>query len=216
VRRDAFVDAALRLMQSKGYEKMSVQDLLDELDVSRGAFYHYFESKQALLEAVVDRIADVALAALAPVVNDPDLPALPKLERFFGGIAQWKTERKALILELVNVWASDDNAIVREKVRHTMVDRVAPVLARIVKQGIAEEVFSADSPADTGRLLMTLMVGFQDGATELFLARQANKISFEAVERTIASYTRAFERILGAPAGSIHLIDDRILREWFG
>ena len=37
VRREAFVEAAQRLMQTKGYEQMSIQDLLDELDASRGA-----------------------------------------------------------------------------------------------------------------------------------------------------------------------------------
>ena len=51
VRREAFVDVAQRLMQTKGYEQMSIQDVLDELDASRGAFYHYFDSKTALLEA---------------------------------------------------------------------------------------------------------------------------------------------------------------------
>src|SRR2546430_3217796 len=51
VRKEAFIDAAQRLMQAKGYEQMSVQDVLDELGASRGAFYHYFDSKQALLEA---------------------------------------------------------------------------------------------------------------------------------------------------------------------
>ena len=62
VRREAFVDAALRLMQAKGYEQMSVQDVLDELGASRGAFYHYFDSKTALLEAAVTRVVDAALA----------------------------------------------------------------------------------------------------------------------------------------------------------
>ena len=54
VRREAFVEAAQRLMQSRGYQQMSIQDVLDELQASRGAFYHYFDSKQALLEAVID------------------------------------------------------------------------------------------------------------------------------------------------------------------
>ena len=58
VRRDAFVDAAQRLIQAKGYEEMSIQDVLDELGASRGAFYHYFDSKAALLEAVVERMVD--------------------------------------------------------------------------------------------------------------------------------------------------------------
>ena len=216
VRREAFVDAALRLMQAKGYEQMSIQDVLDELQASRGAFYHYFDSKQALLEAAVARIADQALLALAPVVDDPDLAALPKLEGFFRGIGRWKTERKALMLELIKVWASDHNAVVREKVRRTMVAQVAPVLARIVRQGVAEEIFSVTSPVETASMLMALIAVLQDEVTELFLARQANAVSFEAVERFLAGYTEALERILGAPAGSLHLTDDQTLREWFG
>ena len=71
VRREAFVDAAQRLMQAKGYEQMSVQDVLDELGASRGAFYHYFDSKTALLEAVVTRTVDTALASVIPVGRGP-------------------------------------------------------------------------------------------------------------------------------------------------
>ena len=216
VKRETFVDAAQGLMQTKGYEQMSIQDVLDAIDASRGAFYHYFDSKQALLGAMVERIADQATAPLAPVVDDPGLPAVAKLERFFGGIAQYKTEHKALMLEFVKVWKSDFNAIVREKVRHTVVARIAPILARIVKQGVAEEVFSVESPEETATILMTLITGFQDSALELFLARQANTISYEDAERAMLSFAGAFERILGAPAGSIHIVDRKTLREWFG
>jgi AcrR family transcriptional regulator len=216
VKREAFVDAGLRLMQVRGYEQMSIQDVLDEVEASRGAFYHYFDSKQALLGAMVDRIADQALATLAPVVDDARLPAPAKLERFFDGLGRWKTDRKALMLEFVKVWASDDMAIVREKVRHTVEDRIAPILARLVAQGVAEKTFVVESPEETARILMMLMLGFQDRATRLFLARQANTISYATVEKTFASFTRAFERILGAPAGSIRVADDAIMREWFG
>ena len=216
VKREAFIDGAMKLMQTRGYEQMSIQDLLDAVQASRGAFYHYSDSQQARLSAIVDRIADQALAAVAPVVDDPELAAVPKLERFFGGIAQYKTDRKALMLEFIKVWKSDDMAIVREKLRHTVVDRVAPILARIVSQGVAEEIFSVDSPQETATILMTLMLGFQDGATELFLARQANTISYEQAEARLVSFARAFERILGAPAGSIRVVDDKTLREWFG
>jgi AcrR family transcriptional regulator len=216
VRREAFVDAALRLTQTKGYEQTSIQDVLDAVDASRGAFYHYFDSKQALLEAMVDRIADAALVTVAPVVDDPDLAAIPKLERFFSGIAQFKTDRKALMVEFIKVWRSDDNAIMREKVRRTLVDRVAAILARIIEQGMGEGVFAIDSPGETAAILMLLTTGFQDTATDLFLARQANRITFEEAERAMTSFTHAFERVLGARRGSIHIVDQKTLHEWFG
>src|SRR5258708_30107264 len=114
VRRDAFLDVAQRLVETKGYEAMSIQDVLDALEVSKGAFYHYFDSKQALLEAVVDRFADGGMAALAPILSDPRLPAINQLERLFRGLSGWKAERKELVLALMEGWNSDRNAIVRE------------------------------------------------------------------------------------------------------
>src|SRR2546423_15424291 len=92
VRREAFLDVAQRLVQAKGFESMSIQDVLDELDASKGAFYHYFDSKQALLEAVVQRFADVAIAELAPGLHESKVSALRKLERLLGRIARRKAE----------------------------------------------------------------------------------------------------------------------------
>jgi hypothetical protein len=53
-------------------------------------------------------------------------------------------------------------------------------------------------------------------ATHLFIARQANTIEFEVVQRMAAANTEAFERILGIPAGSLTLIDEPTLHLWFG
>ena len=97
VRREAFLDAALTLIQVKGYEEMSIQDVLDELDASRGAFYHYFDSKASLLGAVLERMADTVLENLAPVVADPSMTAIEKFEAIFGGIARWKGDRPELV-----------------------------------------------------------------------------------------------------------------------
>src|SRR3977135_4304437 len=106
VRREAFLDVAQRLVQTKGYDAMSIQDVLNELEASKGAFYHYFDSKQALLEAVVERFADAGLAALGPILDDPELPALRKLEKVFAGIARFKAQKKELVVAIVEVWSS--------------------------------------------------------------------------------------------------------------
>ena len=39
-RRNAILDAAERAVATKGYEQMAIADLLDELHISSGAFYH--------------------------------------------------------------------------------------------------------------------------------------------------------------------------------
>jgi len=52
-RRDAILDAAQRLILSNGYERLTVQDILNDLQISKGAFYHYFDSKQHCLYVIL-------------------------------------------------------------------------------------------------------------------------------------------------------------------
>jgi AcrR family transcriptional regulator len=216
VRRDAFLDVAQRLIETKGYEQMSIQDLLDELETSRGALYHYFDSKQALLDGVVDRFADSAMSAVAPIMADPHMPALRKLENVLGGIARFKAEQKQLVLAIMEVWNSDGNALVREKLRRLAARRLEPLLSAVIRQGIDEGIVTSNSPDEMARVLMYLIQGYQELAGEHFLARQAGAISFEVVLRTYAAFTEAFERILGIPPGAVTLTDEPTLRYWFG
>lgn len=215
VRREAFVEAAQRLIRAKGYEQMSVQDVLDEVDASRGAFYHYFDSKGALLDGVIERMVVDAVAALEPMVADPNRSATDKLSGLFSGIASWKTERAELMLALMEVWLSDDNAIVREKFRRGVVASLTPVLTAIIRQGVAEGSFRVTSADHTARVVVALILGLNEHATELYLGRRADRLPFEALEGALAAYPEAFERILGARPGSLRLIDPGVLHRWF-
>ena len=215
LRRDAFVDVAQRLIQNKGYESTSIQNVIDEVGASKGAFFHYFGSKAALLDAVVERLVDGAIAAVAPLVDDPGLTAAQKLQAVFAGIAQWKGERTELLVGLLRVWVSDENAIVREKMRRRVLARLTPMLAAILRQGEAEGAFTVDSPEADARVLVSLVLGVNEAATELYFARQAGEVSMSTVERTLRGYFVAFERLLGVPAGALAPLDPALLRQWY-
>jgi AcrR family transcriptional regulator len=215
VRREAFVDSAQRLIQTKGYQPMSIQDVLDDVGASRGAFYHYFASKTDLLEAVVMRIVDAALTSVAPVVDDPALDAVAKLEGLFGGIAQWKMERTELILALTRVWISDENTLMRDKMWRHLDLKLAPVLARIVRQGDDEGTFTVSSPESSARVVVALLHGLNDAAVRLFLDEDGVG-TLAGVLGITRAYVDALERIVGLPAGTLHLVDESVLEEWYG
>ena len=91
--------------------------MLDDLDTSRGAFYHYFDSKAALLDSVVERMVDDATAALVPMIDGRACRPRCGLPALFNGLAQWKSERTDLLHAVMETWLADENAIVREKFR---------------------------------------------------------------------------------------------------
>jgi AcrR family transcriptional regulator len=215
VRRDAFVDAALALIQTKGYEQMSIQDVLDACEASRGAFYHYFDSKAALLDATMERMLDTGTAIAREVVANPTLTATEKFGAVFSNIASWKNARRELMVQLLRIWYSDENAIAREKLRRGMAEHLTPILAEIIRQGCVEGAFTVDSAEDAARVCITLIQGTQETAANLYLARQAGAVPLETVERTLASFASAYERVLGAAPGSLRFVEPETIRLWF-
>ena len=220
-RRNAFLDTAQRLIETKGYERMTIQDVLDDLGTSKGSLYHYFDSKQALLEGLVVRLVDGIQAHLARAVNDPAVSTLDKLRQFFAALVRFRSEQKQLLLAMLRVWFSDENAIVRQKLRLNMTDQIAPLLGQIVEQGIDERVLAARNAEaardaeQVGRVAVGLLHDLDDALSRLLLASDAGGTDWRFIERTVAAYTDALESVLGAPSGSLVLIDTAELQAWF-
>src|SRR5581483_10578657 len=73
--RDQFVAIATRLFAEHGYEGTSIEAVLTEASVSRGALYHHFKGKEALFEAVFEAVeTDIGqrLQASAPPGASPE------------------------------------------------------------------------------------------------------------------------------------------------
>jgi AcrR family transcriptional regulator len=215
-KRVAFVDAGQRLIQAKGYDALSINDVLAEVGASKGAFYHYFGSKGDLLEAVIDRMADGIEVAWHAMLEQPGRTADERLHDVFAVTAQWKGARRELVLAVLEGWLSDRNAIVREKLRALVRRRLRPTLVRIIRQGIEEGVFTATDPEGTADVVITMILGGQEEATELFIARQAGRVTFEDVVRHFEAYDEALTRVLGVRPGRLSLTDPPTLQTWFG
>lgn len=79
--RDRLIDSARYLFWERGFAGTSMADLLSHAGVNSGSFYHFFESKEALLRAVLETY----LGALRPMVIDPAFArAEDPVERIFA------------------------------------------------------------------------------------------------------------------------------------
>ncbi len=214
IKRNEILDVAQRLVYVTGYEQMSVQNILNELKISKGAFYHYFDSKLVLLDALVERMMDEAEQVLQPIVEADDLPAIEKLQCYFSAGSRWKVARKSFMLDLMRVWYTDSNALVRQKQEAAAIKRIAPMLAKIIRQGIAEGVFSTSHPDQIGSMIWGLAQGIEDNVAGLLLSEEPPTDALQRLEAIVGAYSEAMERILGAPVGSLPLADITILKEW--
>jgi AcrR family transcriptional regulator len=216
-RRNEILDTALQLVYSKGYEKMTIQDILDQLQISKGAFYHYFHSKVDVLEAVVERMAaEQVKPRFLSIVRDPQLPALEKLHQYFYMSTSWKTSNKAFLSALMKVWYSDENALTRQKMLASTREHMGPFFTEIIKQGVREGVFSTAYPEIASQITINLIYDLAYSSGQLLLSKDVMQSdNLQQVETLYAAYGDALERILGAPNGSIQLMAAEALKIWF-
>ena len=213
-RRNEILDVARKLVYTRGYEQMSIQNILDALKISKGAFYHYFDSKQSLLDGLIERMLDDAEQVLRPIVDAKDLSAIEKMRRYFDTAGRWKVAQKKFMLDLFRVWRADANAIMRQKQEAASIKRIAPMLTEIIRQGIDEGVFSTKYPEQFGNIFVGLTHGFEDKFVELLLTDHPPPDAVQQLEALIGAYSDSVERILGAPSGSLPLGDIATMKEW--
>ncbi|MEM7799036.1 MAG: TetR/AcrR family transcriptional regulator [Chloroflexota bacterium] len=214
-RRQEFIGTAQTLFYTKGYESTSVNDIIKAVGVSKGAFYHYFDSKQSVLEAVVDGIVHQSMAVIRQVVDDPNLAAIPKFNRMRQVVSGWKIERKRELLAVSKILFSDENIQLQQRLRSEGEKRFAPELAKIISQGVAEGVFETPYPQESARFLMAVMRTVSETFIQLLFEpeRHPDPVAIAQIEFEAAQM--AMERIISAPAGSLILIEMDTLAAWF-
>jgi TetR/AcrR family transcriptional regulator, transcriptional repressor for nem operon len=216
-KRSEILDAAQRVVLTKGYQQMAIRDVLDALQISSGAFHHYFSSRGALLEALTQRIEVESEKPLLPILHDPHLTAIEKLQGFFGTLDRLRMAQKASIIELAHVWYTDDNAIVRQKVDEAVFKQRAPLVAEIVRQGIREGVFTTTYPDRAGEVILSLLQGMGNTHAKLFLSLEQAQDERRWVEEVVtvhAAYMEAIERVLDAPPNCLSRTDAKAVAVW--
>jgi AcrR family transcriptional regulator len=209
-----FLAVAQDLFYRKGYEQTSVQEIINTLGVAKGTFYHYFASKAELLNALVEHQYLQTVAALEPIVADDGQSAVEKFTSLFAHIGTWKTANRDLLMDALRMFYQDENL----RLRNTMMAQsnavVAPLLAQIIRQGVAESVFDVDYPDEVAEIVLTMGLACSEAISTLLLAGTWDETAIHSIECKLLVYQRSIERVLGAEQDALQLIDPDILNIW--
>ena len=154
--RSKLVDAAKALFARQGVDNTRIQEITDEADVGFGSFYNHFESKEAIVEAVLADTVAAQGAAINELSADLDDPAeiISVAHRHFVRLARTDPE-----------WAW---LLVRLDVTHNIVVRaLAPFARRDLRRGV--KTGRLDVPNETvalygsGGAMLSVMRAVLDG-----------------------------------------------------
>jgi len=140
-----------RIMAGKGYSAVGLNEILTTAGVPKGSFYHYFSSKDAYGEAMLERYFEDYLAELDGTLRQPGLTAAQRLMNYWQS---WQMSQsfeqcqgKCLAVKLGAEVAdlSEAMRLVLRRGTEAIVARLAQVLA----EGIGDGSLTVDGEADT-------------------------------------------------------------------
>ena len=160
-RRRQILDAARRCFVRNGFHATSMQDVLGEADLSAGAVYRYFRSKDEIIAAIAAEVVDEVAGALDGAF-DPDDP--PPLDEVLGAafLAIRRVDAELGVARLaLQVWGEAVRSPALAEILRAVIARVQGSLARLVAVYQDRGLMAADAPPDqVARVLIGLLPGF--------------------------------------------------------
>lgn len=196
VRIEELTAAAEELFLSRGYEQTSVSEIAARAGVAKGLFYHYFGSRDEVLDAIATRYLSGLAGMLTEIAEADDLDAIVKLRRIFAAILDGFGVADGGIARLAALFDRSRHGALHSRLATAFSAQVAPPLAAIVRQGVGEGLFSTGYPDFVTRTLLTWAVSLHHTVELPLDPTVAPAATASAVEDVI-------ERLLGAAPGSL-------------
>ncbi|MEZ0366067.1 TetR/AcrR family transcriptional regulator [Mycobacterium sp. pUA109] len=130
-------ETAAKLFARRGFAGTSLQDIADEMGITRPALYYYVKSKDELLTKLVTEITEGNTAQVLDVATDPNLGPAEKLSRIAYVMAHNRALQPTRFLLLARSEAElpDGLADIHEKTKRTMLRNLIAVITQGIEAG---------------------------------------------------------------------------------
>jgi AcrR family transcriptional regulator len=178
-----------------------MQEIVNDLGMSKGAIFHHFKSKEDIMEAVISRMTTALVERATAISEDDSLGAHEKLKRIIAAINLVGSPDEAMIWEL----HKRSNALMHQTSFAEIVRRLPPILAEVVEQGITEGIYNTPRPLETMEFLLA--------ANQFYLDISVFHWTMEELETRAATFVHIMELSLGAADGSFAFLLDALKAE---
>jgi AcrR family transcriptional regulator len=205
-RRQEILRAAEKLFYMKGYENTSVQDVLMEAGISKGGFYHHFESKVKLLEEIALLRTEEGYEKAEQAVAECPGSAVDKLNLLFDVGGFFEAGDLDFIRLMIRVIYQDGCVQLRDMIKKLRVDKYEPLLTRIIHEGAEGKLFYTGYPDNVARLILLMDNALTDELAGALAKGSVGPEGLAGFVDLLGAYRSGVERLLDAPYGAIRLV----------
>lgn len=190
-RKQELLNTAYELFLSKGYDAVSVEEIITKAGIAKGTYYYYFKSKEETLEEVIDMMI-AKEEVKARFVLGMDIPVPQKIVGIISSFRPDQAEQ-----DIVSTLNQKENLLMHKRVNAKIIEKAVPLLKEAAQEGIQQGILECDFLEERIRILLIL----------------SNNLFDEGInnEGTILVYIDIVEKILGAKKGTMDFIKQLIM-----
>lgn len=194
-RRLEILQAAEQLFITQGYGKTTVEHILQSVGIAKGTLYYHYQSKADILEAIVLMYVNKGVEAAENILAIPSLNAHEKLKLILSAQSFETDNKKEVIQQIHRV----ENAELHMKSLTETIKRIAPIIAKVIEQGVEEGIYQLDNDAQE-------VVEFLLVASQFLLDTAIFDWTAEQLLKRAQTFQSITETVLHAEKGSFHYI----------
>ena len=201
-KKEQILDVSLSLFLEKGYDNTSISDILSNLNIARGTLYYHFESKEAIMDTIIERSIKNVIEEAKGIIFRKGLTVQEKMFTLFSSTSMKRLSGRELMIDYLN---QPQNALFHEKINRSFIQKIVPLLGDIIKEGVEEGTFINAYPYESAEMILVMIIGFMDvyydNADENDIKRRTESLLYN------------MERILGVKEGSFDMFQSLSLYE---
>lgn len=197
VKYDQILDALQNLLKEKDIRKISVSEIAQAAGIGKGSIYYYFPSKEAILEALIERNYETTLSTAKALAGQTEISPFTRMAMLFQAC---QNSSKAFIKQDTKIAgiSTRDMLLLHHKYLNYLITELKPELACIIKQGIENGNIHFDHPAALAEIVLIVLA--------IKLDNSLIPSSPKEIEDTIMGLISLLEKGTENPAGSLNFL----------
>lgn len=193
---ERILDALQELLENHKLQSISVSEIAETAGIGKGSIYYYFPSKDAILEALVERSYEKPLQTAKALAGRTEISPFIRMAMIFEACRNSSSE--FIKSENNKNSGTQEKSFLHQKYINHIITELKPVLAEIIRQGIkAGQICFSDPDALAEIVLIVLTVKMDNTLVP------SGK---EEIENTISALISLLEKGTDNPPGSLNFL----------
>ncbi|MCC0655224.1 TetR/AcrR family transcriptional regulator [Clostridioides sp. ES-S-0123-01] len=150
--RSQILDVAWKIFEENDYDDVTMQQIVDTLDISKESVYYHFKDKELLFEEIISSNLKVEMENLKLILNNPNFTIREKVSEFILHISSSEIRKK-----LIDYMCLQKKPILFMKSIRASTLEMTPLLSCLIKQGVEEGIFKTDYPNEMSEVFIILI-----------------------------------------------------------